>query len=316
MCEDNKEKTLRLIHSALRRTIRIGKNIEIQHALSADEIRLLLFRYEISEEQDFHELKAILSYLEQKKMNESEKGKVYPYAVLLLADRGKSYMEPWQILCYLKEALDLLRKTGQLLYLPEIIEQYVELAEELNGEKEELKILERQQRTLLGLERKFHMDFSRYRLFQYTDREFEADYEVIRKTRIVSGLSQEKLCEGICTQETLSRIENRKRRPDHRTLAYLLKKMNREHERIRLPIKAENAEILRLQRTFKRKTYELDWEGGEKILQTLKEKADLSETENRQYIAMADVEIRQKKGELTAEESIEKLYEILSMTLP
>ena len=57
-------------------------------ALSADEIRLLLFRWEVcmgtGEERPVSELVDIVEYINGRKMVDVEKVKVYPYAALLL----------------------------------------------------------------------------------------------------------------------------------------------------------------------------------------------------------------------------------------
>lgn len=51
---------------------------------------------------------------------------------------------------------------------------------------------------------------------------------LVKELRVQKGLTQKQLCEGICTQEELSRIERGKRRPTYVVLSQLLQRMGED----------------------------------------------------------------------------------------
>jgi len=205
-------------------------------ALSADEIRLLLFRWEVclgsQWERPVSELVEIIEYMNEKKRVETELVKIYPYVILLL---GKvwNWEEHIDLLVFCtKKALSMLQDTGKLLYMPEILAQYADLLEYRNEKSQKIDCLRIESNTLLAVEREYEIRFEKFRLFQHLNRRFELDYELIQRTRAAKKISQEKLCEGVCTQEELSRIESGKRKPRDKNFYQLMERMNRKRRRV------------------------------------------------------------------------------------
>lgn len=161
---------------------------EKKMALSAEELKLLLFRWEICQgtryERSIWEVWSILDYMEKRNYDAGEYVKGYPYAVILLAKNTvklTGYEQRHLVECAGKASELLLEKTP---------------------------------------------------LFQYQNRAFELDYELIRNSRLALNMSQEELCEGVCAQETLSRIEKGKVTPSDKHLKLLLKKLHMDRGRI------------------------------------------------------------------------------------
>lgn len=314
------EKVLGFLNQAIERTMTLEGALQSGNALSAEELKLLLFRWEVSKgtkwERGRNELSQVLDYLKQHTFDEEEQVKVYPYAVLLLTeemDREKEYFE----ICYLLDtSLELLRKRTKILYMPETLEKYAEYLEYGGKDSEYVRELRRWRSSLLALEEEFGVHLERYRLFRYLNRSFDVDYEVIRKERRASGLSQEVLSEEICTPESLSRIENGKRSPSSRNMEALLEKMNRSRERMRSKIRSERYEILDLEKQLTEYLTYYKIEEAEEVLQKLEEKVDVTEIENQQYIMAEKVRFALLNEKIPYEDGIEKLYEILKMTVP
>ena len=81
--------------------------------------------------------------------------------------------------------------------------------------------------SLLETEQEYGISFEKYRLFDHVIRHFYIDAEMIRKTRNAVGMTQEKLSEDICAQETLARVETGRQTPQSRKLQQMMEKMGR-----------------------------------------------------------------------------------------
>lgn len=312
------ETVLRLLNQAIECTMK-PEAIQGGNAISAEELKLLLFRWEVSKgtkwERERRELSEVLDYLQQHTFDEEEKVKVYPYAVLLLTEEMDMEKEYREISCLLDTSLELLRKRANILYMPETLEKYADILE-YGKDSKYVKTLRNWRSSLLKLEEEFGVDLEKYRLFCNLNRFFEVDCEVIRQERKASGFSQEMVSEGICTPESLSRIENGKRSPSNRNMGALLGKIRRRRERMHPRILAERYGILELERQFRRYLNYYELEKAEEVLQKLEEKADADNIENKQYIMAEKVRLALLNEKISYETGIEKLYEILKMTMP
>lgn len=281
--------------------------------LSADEIKLLLFRWEVCKETERErsdlELARLIQYLEGKEFEVEELAKVYPYTVLL-CEKTKLFTERERKEAA-KKALEILGEGGQILFLAEILGMLARYSEE--EEQEEYAAF---RKSVLEVEEEYGVHYENMPLFHYYNRVFELDYDVIKRTRSAQKLSQEMLSEDICTQETLSRIENGKNTPNDRTLNKLMKKMNRERQRIEMNIVTERYEVMQIERELAKLEYRKKYEECENILKQVEHSLDMSYIENQQYIQLKQISIDIDRKKQEYQESIEKLYDILYITLP
>lgn len=317
---ENAEQILALLNRAIGRTMSLENQLCGDTALSAEELKLLLFRWEICKgtvyERNAAELKEILDYAEKHCTDHDAKVSVYPYAVLLLNDECDMETSGSYLMEMLSAALELLRESGKILYLPEIIARYAAAAEYTHTATEETEKLKSAGKTLLALEHQFHIHFEKYRLFQHITREFELDYEVLQRNRMAAGMTQEELCEGICTRETLSRIESGKRKPNSKKMELLLDRMNREGNRIDTVITTEEFELIELKRELEKSMQRFDQDKAEYLFQELERKLDMTILKNKQYILKMRIKQEYNRGVLLGEECLEQLYDLLKMTLP
>lgn len=311
------EEIASLIGQAIRRTILEENAMKMGDALSSEELNLLLFRWEVSKESDnprpVGELKELLAYCERHCTDQEELTKVYPYVALLLAKYGECAVEESELRYILKKALELLREEGKVFFMPEVIEQYVRYAE--TTEKEEIQQLQSSRRALLEIGEMFHIDFVKLRLFEQVSREFELDYEVIRKSRAAKKLSQEQVCEGICTRETLSRIERGKTSPTHKNLKKVLEVLHRDGERVNTVLLTEDYNILEKKRELVKYVFQLEYDKAKEVVVELSRQLDQSIPKNRQYILGERLRVEFHEGKISYEEGVKELYEILKLTL-
>lgn len=124
--------------------------------------------------------------------------------------------------------------------------------QKLRGAKSR-KLLRQERASILELENDYGVSFENYRLFDHVVRNFEIDAELIRRTRNAAKLTQEKLSEDICAQETLARIENGNQKP-------------RSGNRIETGIQVEEYETLELKIQFSKFIHRREYENAEKVL--------------------------------------------------
>lgn len=314
-----KEEVLEFLQAAILETMPLEGAVESKMLLSAEEIKLLLFRWEICKgtykQRSIQELKDILYYRNLRQIDDAEKAKWFPYAVLLfgmVCDREKEY-DILEVLT--KEALSLLRSEGRLLYMPEMLEQYAGLLKGRNREKNLVKILLKERESLLKVEEEYGMNFSRLRLFEHTTRRFQLGSEVIRKERKAMGMSQEELSDGICAPETLARIESGKRRPREKKVNALLEKMKRERKGINPLITTDDYDVLWLMREFCSALDYSEYEKAEKMLDEIEAVLDYSKLQNKQFLCVERIKILYEQKKWTSKECLEELKKQLSMTL-
>lgn len=313
------EKIIQYLELAIKQTMPL-ENVSLKNtALSADEIRLLLFRWEVCIgtrwERPLEELTDILTYISVKEMVEVEKVKVYPYVVLVLGKVWDWEQQKDILMFHTKEALSVLKNTGKLLYMSEILEQYIGLLESSKEKKELVEQLRTERITLLSIENEYGIHFEKIRLFQHMNRRFELDYELIHRTRLAKKISQEKLCEDICTQEELSRIESGKRKPRDKNLYQMMERMKRKGRRIETIIMTDNYEVLELKRQYFMKIMKFEINEAKELLNRIEERIELSIPENKQFLLCENIKLKSINKELEIQECIEQLWKILNMTL-
>ena len=187
--------------------------------------------------------------------------------------------------------------------------------EKENGDAEFIQLLRQERASILELESDYGVSFENYRLFDHVVRNFEIDAELIRRTRNAAKLTQEKLSEDICAQETLARIENGNQKPRSGNLRQMMEKMGRSGNRIETGIQMEEYETLELKIQFSKFIHRREYENAEKVLLELEEKLDGSILQNKQYIETEKIKIESAQETTDKNVLIQKLKEILLMTV-
>lgn len=316
--QENMKEILPLLEEAISETMTRDDAVRRGDILNAEELRLLLFRWEVCVNTEYErpqeEVKQILEYIGKRNMCTTEKVKVLPYISILLG-MACDYKHDSCTLEYVsRESLSLLRETGKLLYMPEILKQYAEVLELHNGCREFIDVLRKERLSLLAVEKEYQITFEKFRLFEHTVRRFELDYELIRKTRIAKGITQEELSDGICAQESLARIE-KGRSPRDKKMYEIMEKMNRKKERICSVISAEKYECLEIKRKVAGSIHHLEFDEAEQFLKKLEGMLDTRIEENYQYMEAERIKVLYQKGKMDWRTCVKRLEELLDLTL-
>lgn len=140
--------------------------------------------------------------------------------------------------------------------------------------------------------------------------------EVIKRTRESLGMTQEELSEGICTTETLSRIETGKRTPNRANFKALMERMGRCGEKYFPHIRVESYKKMEQWEKILQLNQSHQFEEALMKLEDFEEHLDLEDKVNRQAVMRLKVLCRYNLGEISEKEKRVKLNEALRLTIP
>ncbi|MDO4295541.1 MAG: helix-turn-helix transcriptional regulator [bacterium] len=140
--------------------------------------------------------------------------------------------------------------------------------------------------------------------------------ELIRMSREQQGMTQEELCENVCSVENLSRIENGRVQPNRNTFRELMKKLQKSGELYQPYIVGMDIESHMLKNEITQLLAVHKYREGLEVLKQLTEKLDMTNKYNKQFILRAEAWAKAKIGEYTREEERERLTEALRCTIP
>lgn len=140
--------------------------------------------------------------------------------------------------------------------------------------------------------------------------------QVIKRTRESLGMTQETLCEGICSPETLSRIETGKSTPNRANFQALMERMGKCGERY-LPF--VHSDDIQLMMEWKRLNQLLAKRQYKELYATLVEyekNIDMDDKVNRQFVLRMKAISKYYLGEIDVHEKRRMLIEALQCTVP
>lgn len=254
-------------------------------------------------------------YIDQHYDDKDHQVKVYPKTIRLytqiLIKNGK-YME-CMILC--EKAITLLREMGVLFDLVELMEAYVKCQEQgIYTEQGE------QYRVWMQVLRESYEEADCVQGMDntwrhYQNQELNLIHELLGQCRRRKGLTQEEASEGICTPETLSRIEHAKREPIREHVQALMKKYDRKVEFYEPALNVLDFHILEMNKQLDRLIDAQKWEEAEVLLDTIKTKLSeeqmLQEEHNQKTVRLNEACIRYNLGKLDVDSFLKTCEELL-----
>ena len=306
--EKDPDEILKLLDQAIGETMPSEEEMKKERCFSAEEGKLLLFRWEVSRKsrianRDFEELKQLLRCICEQKTNRMDRSKIFPYAVLLYGEHAPEEKNS-TVRSLAEEALELLRDEGKLLRKSGVPK-----------EKLQAQLLDRMRQSLLETEQEYGISFEKYRLFDHVIRHFYIDAEMIRKTRNAVGMTQEKLSEDICAQETLARVENGRQTPQSRKLQQMMEKMGRGCGRVNMAMVTEQYETIELEQELSKYIHQEKHENAKEVLGKIKTCLDMNSPVNQQYVQAEQVNINYVEKTADWNECLERLRLLYQMTV-
>lgn len=139
--------------------------------------------------------------------------------------------------------------------------------------------------------------------------------DVIRMTRKSIGMSQETLCDGICSVETLSRIENGKHRVKKETYEHLMARMERTIGKNYAICTSDDMELLEERTHLEDALTKYDYSEAERYLNLLKEKVS-DNILNKQFIKNTEAVLNHYNGKISTEELKKEIEDAIKLTVP
>lgn len=139
--------------------------------------------------------------------------------------------------------------------------------------------------------------------------------DIVRLTRIANGISQEELSYGICSVQTLHRIENGKTRVKKELYYRLMERMERVPEKTYAVCVGKDLELLEERMKFEDCMNEMEYEKADECVRIIKEKAD-DNLITQQYVQKAEALVEYHCKRIDEETLIERLEEVIGLTVP
>ena len=310
----------RLYEEIIQRTVKdFPERMSARTYLSMQEVSFILLW--LDARKDRKRTAGVLAFLENyirtRYSEEQEQVKLYPKVVArylpVLFDEGRYH----ECMTMGKRAIEMMVTSGYASSMEAVLKVYVQageklgLGEQLHRQKIQLEAW-RELMDELG-QGKASSDDELYMMDVW--QETDLLDEVLCRNRQYQGYSQEALSEGICTPETLSRIETARRAPNTGTFRALKEKLHLQEDYYYSSIETDDLALLDLEWQIDKLILNRQWEEVEKALQEIKEKLDLSYGCNRQYIENIKFTIDSNAGRVPIEQQFETARKILSITV-
>ncbi len=130
------------------------------------------------------------------------------------------------------------------------------------------------------------------------------------------GLTKKKLCEGVCSEKTIGRLEANKTKPQLAVVRRLFEKMNLSGEYQRWQIATNDVRAFPIYDEIRRSANNREFERIKRLLVELEKYVPMENPINRQYKERIEVIVERRQEKISNEEAKKRLMEILKYTIP
>lgn len=152
--------------------------------------------------------------------------------------------------------------------------------------------------------------------YLYQQKEAYCISDVIRRRREMLGLTKKKLCEGVCSEKTIGRLEANKTKPQLAVVRRLFEKMNLSGEYQRWQIATNDVRAFPIYDEIGRSINNCDCERVEVLLVELKKYVSMKNILNRQYEERIQIIVQLQEGKITKKIAKECFKTVMEFTLP
>ena len=295
-----------------------------KYPLSVLEINLLLEA--VSDENDvyyFHKCRVLMEYVHTGRYDAITKAKIYPKIAYFYLKRQRVLKNHWgqqereENLQLCNDAIEVLRDAGRTYYLVELLEIKMEILE-VDAEKSALEMQETTE--LLDLMKRLYTE---YGVSVYME---ESTYlynqncnfrigQIIKVRREMFGMTQEQLCDGICSVKSLRRLELGKSDMQMENLKKLLNRLGLPGQMQWSRIITSNPSVIRLLEKVGKNQNERNFDIARQQLERVKMNISMSIPQNKQYILDKEATMDFEDGKIEDKEFIRREKVALEETL-
>jgi len=291
--------------------------------LCTQEIQFLMLLLAVLSERDDaraaeRKLWELWNCLEGHYSDEEEMARVYPQCAWILG-RVCAARGDWETayeVCRCGRAV--LSRTG-LLAVTEGLLEIQEICLEKTGREEEAHRVAETRKAFsflyeLADSRKPEKDLL-YLLLVSGKQEILVSRELLKDMRLAKGWSQEQLSEGICSWETLSRIERGRQSPHRKNLYKMYRKLGLDREKYYGYISSDDFKLYEKVHEMQRIWFRGDHEEATALMEEIAGQLDMKQSVNRQFIETHQLLDAVKKGKMKEEDVIQRAEELLRITM-
>lgn len=328
----SKEVIKKYYQSAVQLTVPEVENIWIRkRPLSVLEINLLLETIFYENEVDFFHKSIILKdYVGTGFYDEITKAKIYPKIVFYYLKRQlllKNYWKEQHYVANLQlcdQAIEVLRDAGRIYYLVEILEIKIDILRGIpNGSKEfKAKIMADIEETdcLLGIIKKLYVDYDVPVYMEDCTYLYQQNWvfrisDILRIRREMFEMTQEQVCEGICSVKSLRRAEKGQTDMQMETLQKLMNRLGLPGQMQWSRVITSDPKVIRMIEESVRNQNNRDFLLTRKQLEKVKMDISLHIPQNKQYIMEKEAVLDFNEGKISKEEFLRREKEALECTL-
>ena len=300
--------------------------------LSVLEMNLLLETIIYGNNMDYlHKCRVLMEYIDTGYYDEIMKAKIYPKIVYYYLKKQILFKEYWNVetqaenLKICEKAIDKLRDAGRTYYLVELLEIEMQISEIMSDdtfpedfEKNETDRINAKE--LLSVIKNLYAEYKVPAYIQdctyfYQQKWIFSMKDVLRTRREMFGLTQEQLCEGICSVKSLRRAEKGQTDMQRETLKKLLNRLGLSGQMQWSRLITSDREVIRMAEELADYINDRKFSVASKQLESLKARIDLDIPQNKQYFLEKQALLEFEQGKVTREEFVKMEKEALECTL-
>lgn len=300
--------------------------------LSVLEMNLLLETIIYGNNMDYlHKCRVLMEYIDTGYYDEIMKAKIYPKIVYYYLKKQILFKEYWNVetqtenLKICEKAIDKLRDAGRTYYLVELLEIEMQISETM-PEDAVAEYLEKNgtdrinAKELMSMIKKLYAEYEVPVYMQdctyfYQQKWIFGMKDVLRTRREMFGLTQEQLCEGICSVKSLRRAEKGQTDMQRETLKKLLNRLGLSGQMQWSRLITSDREVIRMAEELADYINDRKFSVASKQLESLKSRIDLDIPQNKQYFLEKQALLEFEQGKVTREEFVKMEKEALECTL-
>ena len=300
--------------------------------LSVLEMNLLLETIIYGNNMDYlHKCRVLMEYIDTGYYDEIMKAKIYPKIVYYYLKKQILFKEYWNVetqtenLKICEKAIDKLRDAGRTYYLIELLEIEIQILETM-PEDAVAEYLEKNgtdrinAKELMSVIKKLYAEYEVPAYMQdctyfYQQKWIFSMKDVLRTRRAMFGLTQEQLCEGICSVKSLRRAEKGQTDMQRETLKKLLNRLGLSGQMQWSRLITSDREVIRMAEELADYINDRKFSVASKQLESLKSRIDLDIPQNKQYFLEKQALLAFEQGKVTREEFVKMEKEALECTL-
>lgn len=130
------------------------------------------------------------------------------------------------------------------------------------------------------------------------------------------GMTKKALCEGICSEKTIGRLEAKKTKPNIETVRLLFEKLNLSGEYQRWQVVTKDVKAFPILGEIIRCANNRDFQKTQTLLNQLEQYVSMENPINRQYREEIEINLKLRQGMITKEVALKELESILAYTIP